>query len=375
MKHYTSLIPPYLSYSSFLPYSLAIHLMQKKKDRTGGVKFEKGGGDGITNMEGALHTFLTPIVPIFIHGDYHHDSQHHIIPLPNYNGKQCARVVLLSALVQPDFQDTDVMVQLTRLGQHPFIGGSLQNNFTPISINDKQNAEDRQTYDIALKQHIVWSLTFLRVLPALSEVAPISVPDAIALLERMIRAGTVWRAACAFTRIGTGEVLSLELLLRTAFEQARNEFRALERLCARGYVYTFDPPSIFARRVSATFLNRLTFAALSALAAEVPFRRMCVYAFNDYADPDALPLLRCALSSQPTVRVMAKAALFGADGAYVAPRDCGNTLLVVHSNGSAFAQSIETERAGGSLEGTIGAYSSAAASLHRQHPHLLTGRI
>ncbi|KZV96852.1 hypothetical protein EXIGLDRAFT_399843 [Exidia glandulosa HHB12029] len=63
----------------------------------------------------------------------------------------------------------------------------------------------------------------------------------------------------------------------------------------------------------------------------------------------------------------------GANGRRYTPTHegmCG-ALLVLHNNSDGFGQNIETEGPGSSLNGAIGCASSAAASLHRRHPHLL----
>jgi hypothetical protein len=46
-------------------------------------------------------------------------------------------------------------------------------------------------------------------------------------------------------------------------------------------------------------------------------------------------------------------------------------ILVIHNNSDGFGQNIETENAFGSLDGAIGANSSAAASLRRDRKDLL----
>ena len=50
-------------------------------------------------------------------------------------------------------------------------------------------------------------------------------------------------------------------------------------------------------------------------------------------------------------------------------------LLVIHNNSDAFGQNIETESAGGSLDGAIGVYSNAAACLARGKRDLLTNSV
>ena len=58
--------PPLISSSEFVPKKLIELLMRKKKDSAIGVKFRKAsagaGGDIITTLEGAMHTFVTPVV-------------------------------------------------------------------------------------------------------------------------------------------------------------------------------------------------------------------------------------------------------------------------------------------------------------------------
>ena len=84
-------------------------------------------------------------------------------------------------------------------------------------------------------------------------------------------------------------------------------------LAPQGYVYTFDPAAIFARRLggNATLLNRVYIAALQRLAENnesIP--NMKVFAFNDYIDKRAVGLVEKALSKHPNIRVVAKGALF-----------------------------------------------------------------
>jgi hypothetical protein len=56
---------------------MTVHLMQRKKSSAIGVKFETHCLDKITDMEGALHTFVTPIVPYCeMVGDYRFEGMH-----------------------------------------------------------------------------------------------------------------------------------------------------------------------------------------------------------------------------------------------------------------------------------------------------------
>jgi hypothetical protein len=64
LKHRESLSPPDITYSHFIPKATVEFLMRWKKDSAIGVKFFplNHRPDRITNLEGALHTFVTPVV-------------------------------------------------------------------------------------------------------------------------------------------------------------------------------------------------------------------------------------------------------------------------------------------------------------------------
>ncbi len=66
--------PPLISRSDLVPRSLVELLMRKKKNSALGVKFLSKRGDEITDMEGAMHTFVTPVVPrCEMTGDYRYN--------------------------------------------------------------------------------------------------------------------------------------------------------------------------------------------------------------------------------------------------------------------------------------------------------------
>jgi hypothetical protein len=177
-----------------------------------------------------------------------------------------------------------------------------------------------------------------------------------------------------FVELQNDHVVSLEMLFNTALHQVRNEFSALEVLCTSGYVYTYDPASIFAAEIGATLLNRLMIAGLRCLSDSSPLPHMRIFAFNDYADKAAPSLIVKALSRQKHVQVARKSDLFhGPDGKYDVQhhQKAVGAMLVVHNNSDAFGQNIETEGGFGSMDGAIGNNSTAAASLAREREDLL----
>ena len=371
-----SVPPPCISSSQFVPDAMIGHLMRNKKNSALGVKFQahRTPPDEITNMEGALHTFVTPIVLAFLHGDYVYRGGHGMTRFASIDNMQQSRVVIVSAQIQPDFEGPDILVALAALKEDPLSGWSLPDGFVLPDVAMKQDGTKRAAYDMSLKRHMVQHLTREACLPNIRE-AGFEAISAVRILENFIRSSYpfVELIVGKNVQLRAGPVLSLELLFNTAVHQLRNELSALEALCPQGYVYTSDPPSIFAQAIGAEILNRLQFAALKYLATGNMFLNMRVFAFNSYADPSAINLLKIALSNQPHILVVPKSDLFqGPRSTYVTLPGTEGSLLVIHNNSDSFGQNIETEWESGSMDGAIGANSSAAASLKRDRPDLLS---
>lgn len=386
LRSYATSPPPVISSSEFVPLAIVEHLMRNKRNSAIGAKFveHQRTPHAITNMEGAIHTFVTPLAPVNLHGEYEYRMKHDVTPFENSGELQRARLVLLSALVQPDFEDPDVMLRLSALQETPVLGKPIQPDFRILDVLHKQDAALREAYDEVLRSHMIYHLVASHALPSISDVITIDIGPAYTLLEHIADGSATPDAVRdVFVRIDMPNVppLALEVLFMTAYHQLRNELSALEGLCVnQGYVYTNDPANIFARQLGdATLYVRCQAAALRTLVNVLPtpaLRAMRAYAFNDYADRDAVGLFTRALMVRaPHVAVVSKASLFcgGSNGRRYEPTHDGmkGAILVLHNNSDAFGQNIETEGSGGSLDGAIGTWSSAAASLHRQHPHLL----
>lgn len=168
------------------------------------------------------------------------------------------------------------------------------------------------------------------------------------------------------------------MLLQTYCHIVRNEFAALEVLCPEGYVYTYDPPQIFASRFDAGLLNRLFLLAMRLVSRVSLFPHLRIFAFNDYNEtPNFLALAaNCVGRYGGGVTVVAKKTLFQhPEGFYdVAGRKglegARGALLVVHNNSDAFGQNIQFESGGGSMDAIIGQNSNAAAGLARDRVDL-----
>jgi hypothetical protein len=328
-------------------------------------------------------------------GDYKYQYGHGVVIFgsadnPNGDGKfRLTRSVALSASIQPDFETPKVMLRVSKLDVNEVIGKNLLGGRTDgdgpwenCSVQDKNDHPKRAKYDARLRAHMVYHLVPSHRLPARKEIGnPMSVNDTIKFLESIIQSSddVKDKLVDSFMETLNDQVVSLELLYNTAVQQVINEFSALEAMIPQGYVYTYDPPSIFAREIGSPILNRLFLAAIKAVSNHNRFTNMRTFAINDYADPKLVDLARNALSAPigdvdqgNTVQCVGKRHVFGGkDGLYVASDHEKGAMLVIHNNSDGFGQNIETEGSGGSLDGAIGANSSAAASLERTREDLL----
>jgi len=384
LKNFVTMLGPIISHSEFVPRNIVQHLMRDKKDSALGVKWENTGHDTVTNMEGALHTYVVPLVPVFMHGDHVYRSGHDAVHFPAVDGFAQARRVILSALIQPDFESSEALMQVAGLRNDLSIGKPLGHGFEILSASEKQDNAKRAAYDERLRQHIIYHLVESHSLPSRKDVEATALSDEQAqiLLEQLasgqLPAGASNAQAALHDKfvVQDGGILSLELLFASALHQFRNELGALEYLATgQGYVYTFDPPVIFANKLNGKdkLLNRCMAAVLRALIdGGVRFTNMRAFAIGDFADKTIVGVLKHAFAGQPHVTVLSKYDLYPKPAqTYVPPETGQGAILVLHNNSDAFGQNIETEGKSGSMDGLIGNVSSAAASLHRQHPLLL----
>lgn len=349
LADYASCPEPVIVHSELVPKELVVHLMRKKKRLAIGVKFESG--DAITNMEGACHTFVTPLVPVWMHGDYHYSGTHGVVHFPTIDNPalgsvQRARFVVLSALVQPDFENSDVMLHVSALTDDAVqAAGEAAPTWPALNSVDRSNPKARAAYDEGVRRCLIAALVEGGSLPSRGAAASsaISPAKAISMIESHIRSTTLPSnpLKAVFVDIGSSNLVSLELLHKSAYHQARNELSGLDRVCQQGFVYTFQPPSIFARCIGATLLNRLQFLAIRQLCERSDFStsRLRVYAFSDYADAGAIPLLRKAFERRPAIQVMKREDLYPApEYLYRPPASAREAVLVIHNNSDGFGQ-------------------------------------
>ncbi|MBS0649273.1 MAG: hypothetical protein JSS10_08640 [Verrucomicrobia bacterium] len=361
--------PVILSPSHFVSKSMIEHLMRNKKDSALGVKYKEG--DKVTWMEGALHTFLTPICPIVMSGDYYYKNGHQIL-FTEGKGRQ----VILSASIQPDFEksfENEVIMRVVKVQEEAIEGQDLDslqplwNLASDSPVNFKRQLKE---YEARLQKHMIYHLTSKHRLPALKEVRTILDPSqALEYIDQLIKNSHLDEQVALvnqFVRL-EDHVISLEALFSIYFQLVRNEFSVFEAVLLQGYVYTIDPPVIFARQIgvkNVNILNRLQILAFKSLRRHSPFPSLKIIGFNDYADKEAIVLLKMIF---PDKTILPKQELFR--DKHYSVRE--GYALVLHNNSDAFGQNIETEEINSSMDGAIGSCSDAACQLQRDRVDLL----
>lgn len=364
--------PPVIGKSGFVSRAMVEHLMRHKKDRAIGVKYESGDGianpgDEITNMEGAMHTFVTPVCEMLMTGDYHWVGR---LQGSSF-GQNRVRPVILSASINPDFEFDNVILPLVRVLSQSVEGSPPREGAIPTAAEKRSDAL-RQQYDEGLRRQMIHALSPDHRIPALGEIPADhilgSTADAREYLEGWIKTRELPNRALQgrYFRTPHGDVISLEILFQIYVEQIANEFKVLNPRASQGYIHTISPPTIFCRYLGdASIMNRLQALAFKWLHQQGQglFSNMKMLAFSDYADPEMIFFFQQAL---PTVRVIRREELFPY-GHYAGPP---GLALVLHNNSDGFGQNIETEGPT-STDGVIGCFSDAAVHLDRSRPDLL----
>ncbi|KAI5209714.1 hypothetical protein E4T42_07432 [Aureobasidium subglaciale] len=378
------LSPPWISCSEFVRPVMVEFIMRSKKRLALGVKWEKG--DKITNMEGAMHTFVTSIELAWLHGERGYDYGHTFTPYQPIGKFRSGRQVLVSNLVHQDFETDEVMLKLSSLANAKT---TLVENFDIPTTKEKQSDEIREKYDDALRCLMVHYLTLDGELPSIEDGSTTAMSRAQA---KSFLTGSVLKVACSDIlksvsskwfwisatkpKSKTGSpLLSLEVLVTTAYHQFRNEMNALERICPQGYVYTFSAPKIFIEEFGDEdgLMACIYAAGLKHYLQTTKIKNMKVFQLPEVPG-EWVQWMRTALAEAPGVRVMTKTELYSNEstsGDSYNPPNAG-TVLVLHNCSDGFGQNIQYEVGAGSLDAIIGRFTSAAGSLLNSREDLVS---
>ncbi|BGP01984.1 hypothetical protein RTBOTA2_005243 [Rhodotorula toruloides] len=386
--------PPVIARSAFIPDSLVEHLMRNKRDSAITTKYLPD--TAITNAEAAMHSFVTALVVATQCGDYAWKGGHTAVELgTSARGRRLGRKVVVSTALHNDFEDSQVAEVFFALEDDELVGRDLRlrqggARFVVPSAEEKNHDAFRRAYDETLRQHAVYHLLPERRLPSLHELAhrPWTVDETISRLVAHLQTPLssahetpTQLLSSRSIRLSqpSSSILSLSFLLATHITSLTNELSALEALTAdKGYIYTYQPPSIFARRLPAEVSVLLVFCALREVqlaareAGALKLDKMRAFALSTHTSSlsSLFPLLSLQLPSH--ILSLHLSSLFPAPShLYAPPPSLRGATLVIHNNSDAFGQNIESEESGGSLDGVVGCWGDASRALRRERGDLV----
>ncbi len=383
---------PVIMRSPLVPDQLVGHLLYDKRKKALATKFQPQDPNPITNAEALYSQLRVQLTACHAAGDIIYQGQY-----SRFSG-DTTRPVIVSTNIHPDYEfgsnnlDRAVMWQLTAAGSYARKGEPLPDDFTVLAAQEKRDPEKLAEYEAMLLADLIYHCTEDHLIPALSDIPPeniLSQQNAAALFESIIKNPTAdiqkeLKGKYIQIQGDNNSVHSLEILFSLYVHQLRNEFSGLEATLPQGYVYTIDPPSIFAKAFDAQAMNRLQILGMKHLFTNTPPVNVKVIAFNDNTDKGYLPLLRAAVPE--TVTVCPK---YAQDGGVYKPQeiqtDGGKAktvpvyniqqpyALVIHNNDDAFGDNITNEEGFGSLDAVVGALTTAANCLKRQQEAVSNG--
>ncbi|KAI4755417.1 hypothetical protein E4T52_12551 [Aureobasidium sp. EXF-3400] len=375
------LMPPWIACSGFVPPAMIEFLMRCKKRTALGVKWKKG--DKITNMEGAMHTFVTSIELAWLHGEKGYNKGHTFTPYLPSGKFRSGRQVLISNMIHQDFETDEVMMKVSALAKTKT---TLTIEFDIPSTEEKQSDDIRNKYEDCLHRLLVYNLTADGELPSIEKGSDSAMSRAQA---KSFLADKVLTVSCSdvlekvrntffWMKVKSKKdnpLLSLEILVTTAYHQFRNEMDALEEICKhQGYIYTFSAPKIFIGEFGSTdgLMACIYAAGLKHYLQTTKLQKMRVFQLPEVPG-EWVSMMKAALAVAPKVRVMTKQELYSSkdpSDSYSPPY--AGTMLVLHNCSDGFGQNIQYEVGAGSLDAIIGRFTSAAGSLLNDREDLVS---
>lgn len=366
--------------NKIVPESLLYRLIHGKKDRaSNGIKYFDG--DRLTNMEGALQTFVSFVSSICLTGDLlWMGGQNGVFGKPFDDNK--VRKVVLSGLVQPDFENDKVLMKIAEINDFPIQGKELHSDYIYPSQDEVWEGsigiEKMKEYERDLQLHLIFYLTKEGTLPSKNEAKILSSEEAIHWIEQLIAQKETYQSVIEVIKNKAvqlkGRFISLEVIFNMYFHQIKNEMQVLEEVLP-SYVYTIDPPSIFLSALGGLRPAGIVFNCLQALAfgcihRESPLTKLHVIACSDFDDKQMIGRLKAAL---PDKIIASKQDLFDGNKQCIKYLgecnkdihfECLNKPLVLHNNSDGFGQNIEFEGPT-SLDGMLGNYSDSYKTVER----------
>jgi hypothetical protein len=354
-----AVVPPVTIRSEFIPDAMLRHLMEDKADLAVGQK----SGDidwiakPITNVEAIYAQLQVQLVAAHATGDIVYQGAK-----SRFQG-DLGRPVIVSTNIHPDYElpgAGKVMALLTEVTESPK---------RKLLADVLKYDTDEGLLDALVHHHTADGLPSLSELTANKEnrYTLLNLEEAKQEIEKRIT-GETGTLQNVFVKLPSGEIHSLEALYTHYLLQLKNELLGLESLTPHGYVYTIDPPQIFARQFDSKLMTRLQILAFKQLNSEFELKGLKVIGFNEVGHPGTVDLLKSVFGD----KAVAKVPGIYSDGPtpkYMLKQDWA---LVIHNNSDAFGNNLVNEGGFGSLDAAVGALTTAAVALRPSQPNRLT---
>jgi hypothetical protein len=373
--------PSTLVLSNAVHPALPEHLVLDKRESAEGTKFRSKDENPITNGEAVVAQ--TQVRFIVAESAAHIAHTHGFTMHPNGQ----TTTIVESLTIHPDYEKAGkkdaVMANFTRVEDTAKEGKPLPMGFQPLSAEDKKDEAKRTKYDDQLIADQIYHMTESGRIPARDKIQAHNINKADILQEQLENLLAADMSVSfikdsfkdKFIQLEDGTIHALEPLFGMYVHQVAAEFSGLESMLPQGYVYTMDPPKIFAESFdnNAQLLTRMQFLAMQLVFKNSPPDNLKVIGFNSFNDEGATDLLKHVVPKGVAVKekigddgIFKETKTKGAKGIEVSSYQYqiqDTYALVVHSNHDAFGNNLRHEKIGKSLEGTVGALTSAGVSI------------
>jgi hypothetical protein len=236
------------------------------------------------------------------------------------------------------------MLPVVSIGENEIKGKSLdlQNCKLFHEIQEDKGLkmdEILELYEEQLKNHMIYHLTKEHRVPSIHQSKKMYPKEANQFLEDLIMKDELSFDLSKICLVLNDHWISLEILFNIYVEQIRNEFTVFENYLPQGYVYTINPPRIFAGSIgyeNVSILNRIQILAFKSFVSNI--KHLKCLGFDDFADKGAV-FLYYNIFQNTKVEILAKKKLTSSDGRYKYKND-KNFALIIHNNSDAFGENM-----------------------------------
>jgi hypothetical protein len=149
-----------------------------------------------------------------------------------------------------------VILKIVEIKKEMIEGKILDEDYSPLfesKENYKEKYENLEKYEESLQKHMIYYLLSDHCLPSKDEINKngikiLSFKETMESLEKTIVQEENFNPKNMFCQMNKS-VISIESLYNIYIEQIRNEFSVFESNLTQGYIYSINPPRIFAQYI------------------------------------------------------------------------------------------------------------------------------